>query len=101
MANRGYDVDHRTTESIEIAQRWLPSTHLVVPRSELLRIADVAKAAGCAEQAERAHPAIQAAYFNGRARGAEMAVRLRLHWWIAVAIAFMSFTGGRLFGAGL
>lgn len=96
---RGYDIGHDDLDlSIHTAEAFLPTTHMVIARSELARLTNTAHAAGVAEQAKRTWPDIQRAFYNGRARGLEIALRFRLHWWVCAAIAFIGFTAGRLSG---
>lgn len=97
--NRGYDLDDADI-AVRAARAMAPSTHRVLPVSELNRLVDTARAAEAIDAAKRARTDVQNAFLNGRARGIEMALRFQLRWWVCAAIAFVSFTAGRFFGAG-
>lgn len=103
---RGYDLEQDDVDlSIRTAEAFLPTTHMVVKRSELTRLTAVAHAAGVAEQAKRCWPDIRSAYTNGRAAGIDLSIRaLRYRWLFVAGAVVVAFVAGRqsiLWQAGL
>lgn len=103
---KGYEVDHDDLDlSIKTAEAFLPTTHMVIARSELVRLTSIAKSTGEAEQARRYWPDVKKAYANGRAAGIDLTLRaLRYRWVFVAAVAVISFVTGRqsiLWQAGL
>lgn len=92
-----YDLDDDDI-AVRAARDMAPTTHRVLPVSELNRLVDTARAAEAIDAAKRGREDVMRAFYNGRAEGLSMALKFRLHLWVCICIALVSFTAGRLAG---
>lgn len=94
---RHFDLDDDDIAA-RAARAMAPTTHRVLPISELNRLVDTARAAESIEAAKRNREAVMQAFYNGRAQGLTIALKFRLHWWVVACVALISFSAGRLAG---